>query len=122
LDEHRRHKVLRLRGPWRSSGAVSGRFDERTGLSGHVFCANVRHEAGGAEIGPVERDRISLQPGLYLSGIAILGRISARMAAMAIGLALDESRSLAVSRAGYRRRRSVVNSQNVVAIDLFRLP
>ena len=53
-----RHKVLRLRGPWRSSGAVSGRFDERAGLSGHVFCANVRHEAGGAEIGPVERDRI----------------------------------------------------------------
>ena len=68
----------------------------------------------------VELERIAGEPGLDLLRVAILGRVGARVAAVAVGHAFDEGRAAAGAGAVRRLGSGFVDRLDVVAVDLHR--
>ena len=65
----------------------------------------------------IDLDRVALLPALELALGAILGRVGARMAAVAIGQALDQRRPVAGARLVEGRLRGAIDHVGVVAVD-----
>ncbi len=68
----------------------------------------------------VELERVAGEPGLDLLRVAILGRVGARVAAMAVGHAFDEGRAATGTGAVRRLGGGFVDRLDVVAVDLHR--
>src|SRR5690606_16946548 len=65
----------------------------------------------------VTRNRVFLEPFLNLFVGAVLARVGARMAAVAVGLRLDEARAAALARELERALCRAVDDVDVVAVD-----
>ena len=92
----------------------------RSSLSPRLLFDALDRSGGDAEIEEalaVGLDRIALHPGFELAGRAVFRGVGARMAAVAIGHALDQRGALAGAGAAIGRARGAIDDVGVVAVD-----
>src|SRR6185437_13322174 len=74
-------------------------------------------DAGGGETLAIELDRVALHPAFELARRPVFRRIGARMAAVAIGFALDKRRAVAGAGPGEDAARGAEDLVGVIAVE-----